>query len=434
MPAPSDSRRSFLKTVAAGAAGAAAFGSLSASSYARVIGANERVSVGVIGIGGMARHHLSNLLEMQETAQVVALCDVYAPHLDEAAEMAPEAARYTDFRRVLEQADVDAVVIGTPDHWHALPTIMACEAGKDVYVEKPASRTVEEGRAMVKAARAHDRVVQVGTQQRSAPLYRSVVEIVRSGRLGPVSFVRTWNYSNDYPEGIGSPLDDAPPEGLDWPMWLGPAPEVPFNPSRFDHWRHFWDYAGGRMTDWGVHHLDIVQWAMEEEAPQAVSAEGGTFYLKGNGETPDTLTATFRYPSFVCTYENRRCNEHRMEGMDYGIAFHGTRGTLLVDRRGFKIVPEDGSGLEPATREGNGNAHAEHMRGFLESVKSREQPISDIETGHRSSTTAMLGNIAYRTGQRVMWDGAREKIAGGTKEVKKLLSADYRAPWSLDAF
>ena len=426
-----DSRRSFLKTVAAGAAGAATLGSLPASSYARILGANERVSVGVIGLGGMARGHLRNLLEMKEIAQVTALCDVYGPHLDEAAQMAPEATRFADFRRLLEQADVDAVVIGTPDHWHALPTIMACQAGKDVYVEKPTSRVVEEGRAMVEAAEKHNRIVQVGTQQRSAQLYQDVVEIVRSGRLGPISFVRTWNYSNAYPDGIGRPPDSEPPPELDWAMWLGPAPEVPYNPNRFDRWRRFWDYAGGRMTDWGVHHLDIVQWAMEEDAPEATSAEGGKLVLDDNRETPDTLVATFRYPSFVCTYESRAGNEHTPEGMDYGIAFHGTAGTLLVDRRAFKLVPEEGSDLEPAMQEGNGNAHAEHMRGFLESVVSREQPISDIESGHRSSTTAMLGNVAYRTGQRITWDAATEKITGASPEATALLSADYRAPWSL---
>ena len=430
MPSP-DSRRSFLKTVAAGAAGAATLAGLPASSYARILGANERVQVGVIGLGSMARGHLRNLLEMPERAQVVALCDVYRPHLDEAAQVAPEAQRFADFRSLLEQADVDAVVIGTPDHWHALPTIMACQAGKDVYVEKPTSRVVEEGRAMVEAAEANRRVVQVGTQQRSMKLYQDVVEIVRSGRLGPISFVRTWNYDNDYPDGIGRPPDSEPPEGLDWAMWLGPAPQVPYNPNRFGSWRRFWDYAGGRMTDWGVHHLDIVQWAMDVEAPEAVSAEGGPFALDDNRETPDTLVATFRYPGFVCTYESRTANGHRPEGMGYGIAFHGAAGTLLVDRRGFKLVPEEGSGLEPAQQESEGNAHAKHLRGFLDSVASRERPISDLESGHRSSTAAMLGNVAYRTGQRVTWDAAAEKIPDASPEAAALLAADYRAPWSL---
>ena len=430
MPSP-DSRRSFLKTVAAGAAGAVTLGSLPASSYARVLGASERVSVGVIGIGGMARGHLKNLLQMPEQAQVVALCDVYGSNLDEAAALAPEATRYTDFRRLLDQADVDAVVIGTPDHWHALPMIMACQAGKDVYVEKPTSLVVEEGRAMVEAAKATGRIVQVGTQQRSAQLYQDVREIVQSGQLGPISFVRTWNYSNDYPDGIGRPADGAPPENLDWEMWLGPAPDVPYNPNRFGSWRRFWDYAGGRMTDWGVHHIDIVQWAMDEDAPEAASAEGGKLAIDDNRETPDTIVATFRYPNFVCTYESRTGNAYRPDEMDYGIAFHGAAGTLLVDRSRFVIVPEEGSDLEPAMQEGNGNAHAEHMRGFLESVVSREQPISDIESGHRSSTTAMLGNIAYRTGQRITWDGKAEKITDASEEAAALLSANYRAPWSL---
>ena len=445
-PGPSDSRRDFVKKVAGGAAGLALCiglgSSLPASSYGRALGANDRIRVGVIGVGRRGRGLLLHVLDEPDT-QVVALCDVYQPNLDWAADEAPEADTYTDFREVLGRSDVDAVVIGTPDHWHALPTIRACEAGKDVYVEKPASLTIHEGRRMVEAARQHDRVVQVGTQQRSAPHFQEVVQMMRDERLGPVSFVRTWNYGNEYPDGIGHPPDGDPPPGLDWDMWLGPAPKVPFNPNRFGvfldenreykYWarfRWFWDYAGGQMTDWGVHLLDIVHWALGVEAPEEVSAVGGTFSLQDNRTTPDTMTATYRYPSFACHYEYRKCSQQTLDGRRYGIVFHGTEGVLFVDRGGFKLVPGEGSALEPAEAQSEGNSSVRHVRNFLDCVKSRERPISDVEIGHRSSSAAMLGNIAYRTRRHLRWNADAEQFVGDS-EAGRLLTVAHRSPWAL---
>lgn len=423
----STSRRSFLKTVAAGTS--AALLNVPAASYARILGANERVQVGVIGIGGMGGGHLNNLLKM-ENAQVTALSDVYEERLAKAREMAPQAAAHRDFRRLLESTDVDAVVIATPDHWHALQTVLAMDAGKDVYVEKPISLTIAEGRAMVEAVKRHGRIVQVGTQQRTAELYQRVRDIVRGGALGPISFVRTWNYSNNYPDGIGMDPNGTPPAGLDWEMWLGPAPQTAYNPNRYENWRRFWDYAGGNMTDWGTHHFDIVHWAMDVDAPRSVTAIGGKFYIQDNRETPDTLIASYEYPGFVVTYENRILNANPMEGRGYGISFHGAGGTLIVDRSRYEIIPENGSDLEPEIVEGNGNAHAEHMHAFLEAVKSRAQPISDIESGHRASAATMLGNVAYRTGRRINWDRDRE-IVVDDPEANRLVSKEYRSPWVL---
>jgi predicted dehydrogenase len=224
----SSSRRNFVKALAVGTAALAP----SARSYARTAGANERLGIGMIGMGRMGRGHLENLLE-EPDVEVRALCDVYEPNLGWAAAKAPGAKTYADFRDVIGRDDIDAVVIATPDHWHALPTVMACDAGKDVYVEKPTSVAVAEGRKMVEAARRNGRVVQAGTQQRSAPHFKYAVQLIRSGTLGEVTFVRSWNYGNDLPDGIGSPPDGTPPEGLDWDMWLGPAPSVPFNANRF---------------------------------------------------------------------------------------------------------------------------------------------------------------------------------------------------------
>lgn len=426
MPHASASRRTFLKTIVAGTS-AALFSP--AASYARIIGSNERVGVGVIGVGGMGGGHLNNLLKL-ENAQVTALSDVYEERLAKAREKAPQAATHKDFRQLLERSDVDAVVVASPDHWHALQAILAMEAGKDVYVEKPIALTIAEGRAMVEATNRYDRIVQVGTQQRTAELYQRVRDVVRSGALGPISFIRTWNYGNNYPDGIGMDPDGPPPAGLDWDMWLGPAPQATYNPNRYEHWRWFWDYAGGNITDWGTHHFDIVHWAMDVEAPRSITAVGGKLHIRDNRETPDTMVATYEYPGFVVAYETRFLNANPLEGRGYGIAFHGTNGTLIVDRSRYEIIPENGSDLKPEVVEGNGNAHAQHMHDFLEAVKARTRPISDIESGHRASSATMLGNVAFRTGRRINWDAANEVVIEDP-EANDFVSKTYRTPWAL---
>lgn len=425
MRSPSLSRRAFLRTTAAASAGTLI--GLPARAYGRILGANERVQVGMIGIGGMARTHLHNLTG-EPDVDVVALCDVYRPHLDIASNMAPSAARLADLRAVLDRSDIDAVVVGTPDHWHAWPTIMACEAGKDVYVEKPSSLTVREGRKMVEAVQRTGRVVQVGTQQRTAPLYHRVVEIVQGGLLGSVKWVQTWNVSRSDPAGIGAPPDEDPPEDLDWDLWLGPAPARRYNANRFHHFRRFWAYAGGLMTDWGVHHLDIVFWAMGTANPISVSSSGGVFHFADNRETPDTQLTTYEFPGWIATYEARYHATQAPLNKPYGILFYGSDASLFVDRRGLQVLPEPESGIEPLAESGNGDCHADHMRNFLDCVKSRQTPICDMETGHRSSAAAMLGNIAYRTGRRIRWDGETERILDDP-EADAMLDYAYREPW-----
>ncbi len=430
-------RRDFLKGSAAAAVGFAL-------APGRVLGANDRILAGFIGAGRQGQGNLKSFLK-QENVEVAAVCDVYIPNLEKGAAIAGEkAARIKDFRRVLDHKDINVVVVSTPDHWHAYQTIAACQAGKDVYVEKPICVALEEGRKMVQAARRYERVIQVGTQQRSGIHFQKAVEIVRSGRLGKISLVRTWNYGNSSPEGIGNPPDSDPPPELDWDLWLGPAPKVPFNPNRFgvfeDKWSHFrwfWDYAGGMMTDWGIHLLDIVQWAMDVEAPQVITASGGKFFLKDNRETPDTLQVTYEYPGFLCLYENRELNANSMWDHGYGILFHGSEGTLFVDRRGYEIFPEKrGRGpeavnrMEPEEGKSSNNHAQDHWANFLECVRSRKKPICDIEIGHRSTSTALLGNVAYRSRQRVEWDGKAEKLLN-SHDARKYLTRDYRKPWKL---
>jgi predicted dehydrogenase len=386
-------------------------------SRGRVLGANDRVRVGVIGTGrqgtGVMRGH-----QRLADVEIAAIADVYAPNLAKAAEVVPAAAKHADFRRILDDTSIDAVVIATPDHWHALMTILACQAGKDVYVEKPTSVAIAEGRAMVQAARKYKRIVQVGTQQRSQPHFQKAAEIVRSGEIGDVTLVRGWNAANQ--KGIGNPPDGAPPADLDWDLWLGPAKKVPFNPNRFgvvpdawSHFRWFWDYAGGMMTDWGVHLIDIVQMAMNVEAPLEVSTIGGKFHLTDNRETPDTIMATYRYPDFVMTYENRVCNGMPINGRAYGIEFLGTKATLFVDRERYELRPEPAPGTRPqdvvkveptVVAATPADQHPSHPRNFIDCVKSRQAPICDVEIGHRSSSTAILGNMALRSGGTIVWD------------------------------
>jgi len=409
-----------------------------------VLGANDRIGVGVIGPGRQGQGDMKAFMR-QPGVKLVALCDVYGTNLNRAAaEAKQEVATYKDFRQVLDRKDIDVVVIATPDHWHALPTIMACQAGKDVYVEKPISVTIDEGRKMVQAARKYNRIVQVGTQQRSGVHYHHAAELIRSGQLGKVTFVRTWNYGNSSPDGISNPPDSEPPADLDWDFWLGPAPKVPFNANRFgvhpDRWssfRCFWDYAGGMMTDWGVHHLDIVQMVMEVDAPLAVSAAGGKYALKDNRETPDTLQVTYEYPGFICTYENREVNAQVLNGNGYGISFHGTDGTLYINREYFEITPEgrrlEGklvARTEPQREKSSNNQHAAHVENFLACVKSRKAPTSDIEIGHRSTSTALLGNVALRSGRRIVWDAKSERLTGD-HAASHFLTREYRKPWKL---
>ncbi len=428
-------RRDFLKatTVAAGAVTAASLG----PSIGRVLGANERVVVGVIGCGGMGRANMRYQMGTQKV-DIAAVCDVYEPHLQRALEMTDgKATTYKDFRKLLERKDIDAVIVATPDHWHALAATLACEAGKDVFVEKPLALTIGEGRRMVQVARRTNRVVQVGTMQRSGEHFQRAVEIVKSGVLGKISFVRTWNYGNEYPEGIGNPPDSDPPKELDWDMWLGPAPYRKYNPNRCIYeFRWFWDYAGGKITDWGTHLIDIAVWAMGEDSPKYVSASGGKYHLLDNRETPDTMEATFEFDNWILTYTNQDTNSHGLDGRGYGIQFYGTNGTFFVDREGYELFPEyEQVGKERRAKtmpvsSGGSKQNEPHAENFIECIKTRKRPICDVEIGHRSTLLPHLGNIALWTGQRLQWDGKNEKFVNNPEADKHLIRA-YRSPWKL---
>jgi predicted dehydrogenase len=439
-------RRQFLSGTAA---------SLTALSAGRVLGANDRVQVGVIGCGTRGTYD-GRLIKQVPGVAIVAACDVYETNANRAAQWAGAGCKpERDFRRVLDRKDVDAVLVATPDHWHAIPTVLACQAGKDVYVEKPLAHNVREGRAMVAAARKYNRIVQTGTQHRSSTHYAEAAKIVQGGELGKVHFVRLWNYTNMYPNGIGAAADSSPPEGLDWDFYLGPAPKVPFNKNRFlGTFRWFWDYAGGFLTDFGTHRIDSMQQVMGVDAPSTVSASGHRYELKDGGETPDVLQVTYEYPGFVMSYEcctlsgqgvmGRTPGKryYRASGPDdrpHGEAFYGTNGTLLTDRIGYEVIPElqrgrRGGGTTGARMPRKESAAEDrtdlHVKNFIECVRSRQRPAADVEIGHKATLVGHLGNIGYRTGRKLRWDAEKEQIVGDP-DANALLGRDARKPWDL---
>ncbi|PYJ56401.1 MAG: hypothetical protein DME24_22345 [Verrucomicrobia bacterium] len=402
-------RRQFIKRVVQ----TGAVVSATALSGKDVLGANERVRVGLIGCGGRGMFD-AKLMRDVPNAEFVAVCDLYPPHLAKAKEWAGTSAKeFKDFRRLLEQKDIDAVLIATPDHWHAIPTVLACQAGKDVYVEKPLAHNIQEGRTMVEAARRHNRVVQMGAQQRSAPHYAEVARIIQSGELGRVHFVRIWNYTNMFPNGVGRAPDSDLPEGVDWDMYLGPAPYVPFNKNRFiGTYRWFWDYGGGLVTDFGIHRFDSMQQIMKADAPVSVTASGGRYGLTDGAETPDVVQVTYQYPGFILSYEACMLNAHGAGGRTPGNE---------QPSEGFRMQRKEMS-AEDAT--------ASHVKNFIECVRSRKKPAADVEIGHRSTIVAHLGNIAYRTGHKIRWDAAKEEIVDDP-EAAKLLARQRRKPWAL---
>jgi predicted dehydrogenase len=406
---------------------------LTAAAYGRVLGANDRIAVGLIGAGGQGRAVWGRMLE-QRDVNAAAVCDVFQPHLERAAAMAsPAAATYKDFRQLLDRKDIDAVVVATPDHWHAIPTVMACKAGKDVYVEKPLALTVREGRLMLDAARKFNRVVQTGSQQRSGPHYAEAVDVVRGGRLGKVAHVSASHIRNVMP-GFGKLPDEPAPSEMDWDMWLGPAPYRPYNPLRgIYHFRWFWDYSGGQMTNFGAHDLDIARWAMDVRAPLKVAAFGGRYALEDGGETPDVQEVIYDFPAFVLTWSVREMNAAAGRGFE----FHGTKGNLALSRGGFSLTGETWGPkenrkkmMEDAKREATEQFMA-HIRNFLDCVKSRRRPNADVEDGHLSATMCHLGNIATRLGRSLRWDAGREEIVGD-REANQWLTKEYRKPWSMD--
>ncbi|MFH1743104.1 MAG: Gfo/Idh/MocA family oxidoreductase [bacterium] len=430
------SRRKFIKKGTGGAIAVQA--ALAMAPAVNVLGANERIVLGCIGVGNRGFHDMRVFQKFDDT-EIAAVCDVYKPYLDRAVDATDgKATPYGDYRRLLERKDIDAVSIVTPDHWHALNMVHACQAEKDIHIEKPISLTISEGRKMVEAARKYNCVVQVGAEFQSAPHFQEAMRMIRRGDLGKVSTVDCWTLGNLAPDELGNPPDSAPPEGLDWDMWLGPAPMVPYNPNRcLYNFRWFWDYSGGQLTDWGVHFFGIIHGALGYDAPLSANVYGGKFVLNDNRETPDTIQASWEYPNdTLVTYTHRLGNGHSPSGHGHGIEFNGTNGTLVVDMGGFEIFPELKKDSKSeyrmkAVKQKGPTIEEPHLRNFLDCVKTREKPICDIETGHRNTSAPHIGNLSYHTGQRVEWDREKERVTN-VKSANKLLTKKYRRPWRLE--
>jgi predicted dehydrogenase len=434
------SRRKFIRDSGSLLAGAA-FSPLIASRLNAGIGANDTLNVALIGCKGMGMYNLTDHLK-QPGISCVALCDVDNNILQERAKTVLELTGkspklFKDYRQVIDNKDVDIVIIGTPDHWHCLPAVHACEAGKDVYVEKPLANSIAECQVMLKAARKHNRIVQVGQQQRSGQHWQDVVALVRSGKLGTIRKIKAWGY---FGYGKGSPKvpNSTVPEGVDYNTWLGPAPQHPFNKNRFHgSWRHFWDHGGGLLTDWGVHLLDIPLWAMNVTFPKSVSASGGIYAYPDNAiETPDTLNVLYDFGSFTLEWDHAGGLSKGIYDRSYGVAFIGNNGTLVVNREGWEVISESENNTNKMEviplQAPDSESHEKHVKNFIECVRSRKPPICEIESGHNVALVAHMGNIAYRTGKQLHWDQAKGKFKDN-QEANALLKPEYRSPWKFPA-
>lgn len=397
---------------------------------------NEKIIVGFIGVAGRGSH-LMDAFMAQPDVEVGAVCDVYEPHLAAAAKKAGgKAKRYSDFRLLLEQRDLDAVVIGTPPHWHPLIFIYACDAGKDVYCEKPMCLWPAEGRAMVKAARENHRVTQVGTQIHAEQNYRRVVEIVRSGILGTITCVRNTLFHNEAPEALGHVPNTDPPTGLDWDMWLGPAKKRPFNQALFEggHHRFFKDLIGSWLHEMGPHILDLPFWALELGPPKAVSAAGGRFAMTDITTVPDTMEVVYEYPNFLMTWSNMCASSYSrmMNGKSRRllISFHGVNGTLLADYGEYELLSDRDRLKDVKLPEPSIPPSPGHQREFLDSVRSRQQPSCNVEYHYPIHLALNLGHIALKVGRKIHWDADTEQIVGDP-EANQLVYPRYRSPWSL---
>lgn len=441
-------RRTFIS-----ATGAAVAGSLfyhpAVSSVSKRIAASDKINIGVIGCNGMGWANTSSLLRINEV-DLIGICDVDANVIkkrltDHSKIRTNKPATYSDYRQLLNNKDIDAVVIGTPDHWHCKIMVDAVKAGKHVYVEKPVANTIAEAKLMVSAQEKTGKIVQAGQWQRSGPHYRKAFDIVRSGVLGKVRLVKVWAYQG-WMKPVPVVPDSAAPDGVNYDLWLGPAPKRPFNQNRFHfNFRWFWDYAGGLMTDWGVHEIDIALYAMGAEAPISVMATGGKLaYPDDASQTPDTLQAIFQYKDFNMLWEHATGIDNGPYNRREGIAFIGNNGTLVVDRGGYEVLVEKESlgysafgkakmeTIETFKKPNELNYLDLHTQNFIDAIKKNDQSAlnTPIKSGSVAAINAQMGNIAYRTGSKVFWDASQEKFKDNP-EANEMISPVYHNGWEI---
>lgn len=434
------SRRDFLKTLGVAAASSVAVPVIGGTkhSFSRWAGTSDKIRVALIGCRSMGWYNLTDSLRVKDV-ECVALCDIDRNILESrAAELQRMTGFrpyiYNDYREVLERQDIDAVIIGTPDHWHCLQMVDACSAGKHVYVEKPIANSIAECDAMVAAARRWGRVVQVGQQQRSGNHWHEMKQYIDSGKLGKISHVNVWanfGYCN-----ISNPAkDSAPPAHVDFNMWLGPAPKRTFNEARFHgSWRMFWDYGGGLLTDWGVHLLDMALWGMNVKGmPKRVVATGGNFAFPDNrAETFDTMQVAYEFDDYLIHWSNSAIESNRPYGRNYGVEFVGQNGTLVANRESWEIYPANNS-VEAIKRLPDGKDHENHVANFYRCVRQQDAATAcPIDNGALCAKYAHLGNISARVGESLVFDDERKRF--NHKAANELIKPEYRKPWRFPEF
>jgi predicted dehydrogenase len=439
--------------------------SLSAASYNRIIGANDKVNMGFIGIGNRGSQLMASFMK-QPDVQIGAFCDAYEPYLQrdyskvdpryikelggqipKMGESFPnKVEKYNDFRKLLDNKDIDAVAIATPDHWHAIQMIEAVKAGKDVYVEKPLTITIKEGRAMVDAQAATKQVVAVGLNRRGNSVYQKLAKEIPGGKIGKVTVARAYRINNMFPEGIGKMKAEEPPKDFNWDMWLGPRAYRPYQYNIAPYKFRWWNDYSSQMGNWGVHFMDVIRWMMGEKAPVAISAHGGKYAFQDDGTIPDTMQVTYEFASgalaVFCIYEASSGGL-----FPYGeVELRGTKGTLNASESGYKITSakpgQFQSWKDPIKDEsyeskdemlGDGSSRdstTNLVKNFVECIKTRATPIVPLEEGHRSTSFAHLANIALATKERLQWDAEKERFTN-SETANKLLHYEYRAPWKL---
>ena len=461
-----NTRREFIRKTAATTVGiTVGLNSFRPASAKGIIGANDRIRMGFIGLGNRGSQLMGWFMQNKDV-EVAALCDVYEPYLSRdrinvnkrwldtgkvplmGEGFGDDVKRYTDFRRMLEQKDLDAVCIATPDHWHALQFKYACEAGKDVYVEKPLTITLHEGRSMVDIQKRTGRVVAVGLNRRGSSIYQKLSNEIQSDKIGKVLSASAFRISNMYPNGIGDLESELPPVGFDWDMWLGPRATRPYQYNIAPYFFRWWSDYSSQMGNWGVHYMDVIRWMMGEQAPVAISAHGGKFVLDDDRTIPDTMDVIFEFASGANVkfgiYEG-----NGGQGIKNGeVELRGTKGILVADQNHYSVNPgragqfqdwdslieQEDYNIKTNSQYGDldikENSTGRLIRNFLDCVKSREEPWCPIEEGHRSTSFAHLANIALAMKQRLEWDPVSEQFTN-SKKANELLHYQYRDPWKL---
>lgn len=425
-------RRSFIQTSAKAAVGAGIATALPWEALAKIkqgISANDKINVGVIGVNGMGWSDTSSFMKIPEI-NIAALCDVDDNVLNyrkyELAKNGMQTKTYGDYRKMLENKDLDVILIGTPDHWHCLQMVEACQAGKDVYVEKPIGNSIEECNAMVAAQKKYNKAVQVGQWQRSMPHFVDALNFIKTGKLGKIRTVKAWAYQG-WMKNIEVKPDGPAPAGVNYDMWLGPATKRPFNPNRFHfNFRWFWDYAGGLMTDWGVHLIDYALLGMDAAFPKSAVALGGKYaYPDGAHETPDTLATVYEFDGYNMIWEQAQSISNGNYGKDHGISYIGNNGTLVLWRGGWEVIPDEKRMEAIPYQPNKGSGLDLHTVNFVEAVKSRklDKLTCPIQAGAHVATVCQMGNISYRSGSKVSWDVSKGRF--NEDKANAYLAAKY---------